>query len=154
MTAKHNAVTDWYDVLMSKDRILFLLVTLEIQKALMETGGRSVLFHSFLADIERAGERYIVSFRDITSSPDILFELECSLDQVEQILINPTEMFLDNYAVAAQIRDVYSPKFAVRQNSAGDSRATIDIESSGLVVAQGACVDLLYIGDPLWDAAE
>jgi hypothetical protein len=154
MVARHGAVADWSKRLVKEDKYLIPLVTLEVQNALMVTGGRPVLFYSYLTDVEKSGEKYMVSFRDVTAHPDILFELECSPEQVEKIMANPNEMFFNNYAVVARIRDVYKPKFTLRGRPAKKGSSMVDIESPGLVVAEGSCVDMIFIGDPFLNPVE
>ncbi|MFQ5904226.1 MAG: hypothetical protein ACE5JO_11095, partial [Candidatus Binatia bacterium] len=153
MAAKYHAVTDWDKEFKSREFYVAPVYTLEVQNALLETDGRPILFHAPLADIEKAGNRYIVRFGGL-SYPDIYFELECSPGQVRELLENQDDLSRRNYAVVAQIKRVFRPNLVVRAYPRKGEETGIEIESSDIYMAEGTCVDLLYMGVLFWEFME
>lgn len=153
MTRKFNAVTDWKNVFEKKDDMLWTpIYTIQVQQALLETQHRPILFHASLDDVFKQGDQYLARFVSWSYFPMVFhFELECTSEQAKRLIKNPTEMFANDYAIIAHIRNVCKPTFAVKPYPTGNEEAEVEIETSDVFLATGECLDFLYVGDLLSD---
>ncbi len=168
MVKKHDAVANWDAGFKSREMEEKPIYTVEIQEALLGKGGRPILFYAPLVDIERGWVEYtpniekkdpaseilkllgmkkskglIARFETIIS-PEITFELECSQEQVNRLLKQSGKISENNYAVIAEIKEVFNPGYAVRDGDKGTGMP-------GNRVARGVCVDFLNIGGFYWE---
>lgn len=148
MVARHNAVTDWNKNLEKKADELKDLYTIEVEEALIRSDGRPVLFFSSVDDIIREKNKHFVHFSKWLGllSPDIRFVLECDSDQVKKILSQTERGFLAEYAVVAVVSSIQRPKFDVKAQSMDSGEPGIVVEYSDIFIAQGRCLELLYVG--------
>lgn len=149
MVVQFDAVADWRSSFDEKD-ILEPIYTIHIQEALLKTNGRPILFYASVDDVLKREKQHIVRFVNwLDIGLTIYFELQCNEDQTKRLLEIPTEFFLDEFAVIAQIEEVRKPEFAVRAYARGSEEAEIEVESSDIFIATGKCLDFLYVGDLL-----
>jgi hypothetical protein len=132
LAAKHGAITGWEEN---------LTYTIQAQDRLVT--GKPILFRGFVDDIFRRNDKVFVRFW----SSLYVFELECSRSIVDVILTQQADggRFFDEYAVVANIEEVSKPVIALRASALSEHEAEIDIDTSGLFMAGGTCIDIAYI---------
>lgn len=150
MIAKHNAFDKWGEFFIDYEKKMFGgrrgIYTIDVEAALISNDTRPILFYGYVVDVKKVDEKYIVIF-DMTENVDINFVLRCDAEQVVTILSQPTEYPGDSYAVVAAISDIKRPKFEVDAYQDGEYDPYIIVEPSDTFVANGVCVDLLFVGD-------
>ncbi len=149
LVSKYNAITDWRQSF-KKEGIGLLepVFTIEVQDALIRKDNRPVLFFAAVEDIEKETGIYNVYFQnffDIVFSANILYVLDCSTEQIQEIMKQPTSPF-KNYAVVAQITNVRKIRYGVTSD---DEKNVKDDSSlpSNVFEAKGRCLDLLFVDD-------
>lgn len=156
LCSKYNAVTDWKQRI-GKKGFGEHTYTIEVKDALIRTDGRPILFTYPVYDIVRESDKYLVCFSvsmldaifsgvvsdiDFFLSCDVHFVLDCTADQVKQIMNHSAGC----YAVIAQISEVEKVRFEL---SSGDSGEKVRVETSDVFMAKGKCLDLLLVvGEP------
>lgn len=145
IVTKYNAVTDW------KDKNSFSLseptYTVEVEDALVRTDDRPIKFFAAVEDVVKEANRYSVYFHnwiDVLLSADIHFVLDCTPDQVNEIMLNPRALFESNYVVIAKVSEIKKVKLKVTTSTENDD---FTIEPSNVFIAKGQCLDLLFVGD-------
>ena len=160
LCSKHNAVKDWKQRIGKKD-FGEHIYTIEIEDALIGTDGRPILLTASIHDIVRESDKYLVYFSrgsilsfflasasdlDFLLSFDVHFVLECTADQVKEIIHNPAAM-LDYYAVIAQISKVEKVRFKLEGKYGSNEDVTVNLETADVFIAKGKCLDLLFVSD-------
>ena len=145
--------------------------TLEIQEALLETGGgRPLLFGARLEDVSRRGDNYRCRFREsgpgTVSGPVLILELDCTETQVRELMeLFPRSplawvtgstaldtLFRDTLfdtlffgvAIVARIDGVRRQRIRVSVDSTdsqGKVQVEVDVNVSSRFVANGTCLD-------------
>lgn len=139
---KYQAVTGWEEN---------LSYTLHAQERLIT--GKPTLFRGYVDDVFRRNGKTFIKFSSSFLSPvDYILELECSQQVVEKLFSQKPDdktsfKFFDEYAVVANIQEITKPVFALEGSALSEDEVEINIESSNLFTAKGACVDIAYIGD-------
>lgn len=155
MATRYGVVSNLEDAFDPDFSIVSRVHTVQLEEALVLPNDAPVLFQAELLDVSRQDGQYLASFGHAYSYqfdyPNIYFELECSAEQVKEICEHSTgEMFGDFFAVVAQIHQVRKAKFAVRAPLPGDPEFPefydLEIETSGLYIATGKCVDFISLG--------
>ena len=150
MVVKYGAVDDWNSVLEKKD-VLERIYTIHIQEALLNTNEKPILFYAILGDIIRSENDYIIRFETWFNYPEtIRFELLGNEAQVKRLL-KFTGDLLDEFAVVALIEEVRKPEFTIKAYPINSEEAEVEVESSDIFIANGKCLDFLYVGDFLPD---
>jgi len=155
LCSKYNAVADWKQRI-GKKGFGEHTYTIEIEDALIRTEGRPILFTYPVYDIVRESDKYLVYFSvgstmesifhavasglDFFLSCDVHFVLDCTSDQVKQIINHPA----GRYAVIAQISEVEKIRFEL---SSGESGEKVHVETSDVFMAKGKCLELLLVAD-------
>lgn len=145
MVTKHNAIADWDKCFVDYEKEIEDghrgIYTIDIKEALVNNDHRPVLFYGYIADVKKVKETYFTVFY-IAENVDITFELKCNSEQIQIILNQPTKDDADYYAVLAIISEIQRPNFEV------DSyQSDILVEPCDEYIADGICLDLLFIGD-------
>lgn len=151
LCSKYNAVTDWKQLIGTKD-FGEHTYTIEIEDALIRTDSRPILFYGLANDIVRESDKYLVYWdrgmgallRDslfVVFGCDIHFVLDCTPNQVEQIIQRPAGYF-DCYAVIAQISEVEKIRFELSSDKSGEK---VHVKTSDVFMAKGRCLDLLFV---------
>jgi len=133
LAGKYQALTGWEE---------HLTYTLQAQDRLIT--GKPILVRGYVDDVfHRNGKTYV----RFSSLVDFIFVLECSRSIVDVILTQQSDGggFFDEYAVVANIQEVSKPVIALRASALSEGEAEIDIDTSGLFVARGTCIDIAYI---------
>lgn len=142
LTDKYQATTGWEEN---------LSYTLHAQERLIT--GKPTLFRGYIDDVFRRDGKTFIRFSSSFLSPvDYVLELECSQQIVEKLFAQKPDdktsfKFFDEYAVVANIQEVTKPVFALEGSALSEDEVEINIESSNLFTAKGACIDIAYIGD-------
>ena len=148
--AKHNAFDQWGEFFIDYEKKIDGghrgIYTIDVETALIRKDTRPILFYGYVVDVKKVNEKYLVTF-GMTENVDINFVLKCDAEQAEKILVQPTEYPVDSYAVVAEISDIQRPKFEVDAYQDGEYDPYIIVEPSDTFVADGVCVDLLFVGD-------
>ena len=158
LCSKYNAVTDWKQRI-GKKEFGEHTYTIEVEDALIRTDGRPILFNYGVYDIVRESDNYLVYFSvfstikamnhaiasglDFFLSCDVHFVLDCTADQVKQIINHPTGC----YAVIAQISEVEKVRFKLEGYSGKYEDVGVDLGTSDVFMAKGKCLDLLLVAD-------
>jgi hypothetical protein len=158
MVAKHNAVTDWKQNLNKKGEFLGDSVyTIEIEEALIRNDGRPILFFCGVNDIVRKENKYLVYFSNLfgfLASADVHFILDCTPDQVKEIMLHRAGLF-EKYAVIARVSEVkkvklklanYPEEHAVTDYDVVETDKVV-LEPSNVFIAKGCCLELRFVGD-------
>lgn len=100
----------------------------------------------------RDGKTFIRFSSSFLSPVDYVLELECSQQVIEKLFAQKPDdktsfKFFDEYAIVANIQEITKPVFALEGSALSEDEVEINIESSNLFIAKGACVDIAYIGD-------
>ncbi|MBU2008511.1 MAG: hypothetical protein KJ624_01470 [Chloroflexi bacterium] len=134
---KYQATTDWGEN---------LTYTLQAQERLIT--GKPTLFRgdSYLDDVfNRDGITFIrFSIWDYASGFYCVLELECGRQILDKLFMQKS---YGEYVVVAKIQEVTKPIFALKGSALSDDEVVINIESSGLFIVKGTCVDIAYIGE-------
>jgi len=130
MVQKYNAVTNWQETLNAGD-ILKKIYTMQVKNILIRCDGRTILIFASVDDIDRHEGKFVVHFCNVLSfNPNLHFFLECDSVMVRKIINQQPRMF-EEYAVIASILSV---------------KKLNNFESSRTFVAEGRCLDLMFIG--------
>ncbi len=148
MAAKHNAVTNWEQSFDKKDLLgLFKSTyTVEVEDALVRTDHRPIMLFASVADVGRETNNYSVHFYNwfgAILSADIHFVLDCTPDQVKEIMLHRTGLF-EKYAIIAQVSEVKKVKLRATVSAETDE---VVLEPSNVFIAKGRCLDLLFVDD-------
>lgn len=151
LCSQYDAVTDWKQHL-DKKGFGEHVYTIEVEDALIRTDGRPILFYGIAHDIVKESDKYLVywgyGWGTLLRNPffgvlgyDIHFVLDCTPNQVEQIMHHPASG-LDDYAVIAQISEVEKIRFEL---SSGENGEKVRVETSDVFMVKGKCLDLLLV---------
>ena len=144
MVTKHNAVTDWQGSL-EKDGIEPTF-TIEFQDTLIRKDSRPLVFVAAVEDIVRDSNSYTAHFHnrfDLLLSADVHFVLDCTPEQVQEIMKQSNSVF-ENYAVVAHVTSVRKIRYRVVAD--GDEDVRIDSSLiSNVFEATGRCLDLIHV---------
>ncbi len=147
MVAKHNAVTDWKQNLNKNGEFFWDSVyTIEIEEALIRSDGQPILFFCGVNDIVRKEDKYLVYFSnlfDFLIPADIHFVLDCTPDQVKEIMLNRADLF-EKYAVIARISEVKKATLKLANYAEIDK---VVLEPSNVFIAEGRCLELRFVGN-------
>lgn len=160
LCSKYNAVTDWKQHF-HKKAFGQHTYTIEVEDALIRPDGRPILFTYPIHDIVRESDKCLVYFYvgstwdaifrrsnsldyDFFRSCDVHFVLDCTEDQVKQIINHPAGRSGD-YAVIAQISEVEKVRFKLGASSMGYEDVSVDLETFDTFMAKGKCLDLLFV---------
>ncbi len=149
MITKHNAVTDWRHGF--KDSTLIEpAYTIEVEDALIRTDDRPIIFFAAVEDVVKEENKYSVYFNnkfDFLLGANIHFVLDCTPNQVNEIMLGPRSLFESNYAVIAKVSNI--EKCIVRITTEDNRRVVLGspIVTSNVFIASGRCLDLLFVGD-------
>ncbi len=147
---KHNAFTQWHKCFMDYEKKIEGghrgIYTIDVETALIRNDTRPILFYGYVVDVKKVDEKYLVIF-SMTENVDINFVLRCAVEQAEKLLSQPTEYPGDSYAVVAAISDIQRPRFEVDAYQDDEYEPYIIVEPGDTFVADGVCVDLLFVGD-------
>ena len=151
MVTKYDALTNWGECFVDYrtkidggDRAIN---TIDIENALITNDHRPVLFYGYAADVKKINEKKFVVIFSMIENADINFVLRCDAEQVEKILGQPTEYSADSFAVVAVISNVQRPRFEVDAYQDDEYEPYIIVEPSDTFIANGGCLDLLFVGD-------
>jgi hypothetical protein len=140
LVARHNAVTEWLDTYREKGSIRGEPYTLDLEDALLKTGGRPLLFLATLEDVGSRGGSYYIRLEDWER--DICLLLACTEEVAREIAKDEDGWFAE-YAVIASISEVWRPRFSVRADPANkDAEAELDLAVGGVFVVEGTLVEL------------
>jgi hypothetical protein len=119
--------------------------TVELQEALLNSGGRPALIYSTLVDIEKSGTGYTAHFESFIY-PFLSLELRCGRNLTKRILASVGNLSEQNYAVVAKIDSLSRLRFSVMAHEVGDEPEVFVDTVSPMHVARGECLDILYVG--------
>lgn len=153
MAENYNAVIDWEKDFRLKD--FDEVYTFEVQDALVREDEKPIMFISSIKDIERTDTEYKVYFykgfehfgEEANTGISVLFILNCTIELVQKVLSHSEESIFENYSVIASISEVNKVRFSLTPYSLGDYEAIIEIDSNGIIVAKGECMDLMFVAD-------
>jgi len=148
---KHNAVTEWKHGFDKKGLASFgEIYTIEVEEVLIRADDRPIMFFANVEDVVKEANRYLVYFHnrfDFLLRADIHFVLDCTQDQVNEIILSPRAPFESNYAVIAKVSSIEKCIVRVRTEDNGRVGLSSPIFTSNVFVATGRCLDLLFVGD-------
>lgn len=145
---RNNAIVNWHNRF---DANALSTYTIEVQDALIKTDNRPIIFFASVEDIVRERGKYCARFCNplISSSPVIYFVLDCTPEQIGQMVAHRSELY-ENYAVVARICGVKKVRFEVKgyaQTYEDYEEIRLQLEQSDVFVATGKCLELLPVGD-------
>lgn len=129
----------------SLDMVLDRPLTLEIQKALVDSG-RPVVTTGKLEDLVRDGSRYVALFSPpLLSGIGIQFALDCSEEFANRLAESRGDQFFDKFVFVASIKHVRRPNFSLYAIGS-EYEADINIDVGGLIIATGELIDFEFVG--------
>ena len=150
MVAKYNALVKWGEHFVDYRREIYGgnrgIYTFDVENALISHDSRPILFYGYVVDVKKQNGSYIAIF-SMAEDIEIDFALTCNSEQVERILRQPTDYTADSYGVVATISDIERPKFEVDAYQYEGDEPYVIVEPGDIFIANGVCVDLLFVGD-------
>lgn len=147
MVANYNAVKGWeHEISKSPDDTVY---TVDVKNALIRSDGRPVFFLAEVNDVVPEGDTYYVHLTPwppLIAQADILFCLQCNSVQAARLLSRRPKM-LERYAVVANVSSVRRVEFQVSHYAEGNGEVQVSLQPSRAFIANGRCLDLLFIGD-------
>ena len=150
MVKKHNAITNWdkFFVRDAKkvDNGRRFIYTIDVEDALVNNDLQPVLLYGYIADVKKVKETYFCIL-NMVENVDISFVLKSNSEQIKKILNQPIEDDAKDYAVVATISEIQRPKFEVDAYQDDEDEPHILVEPCDRYIANGICLDLLFVGD-------
>jgi hypothetical protein len=140
LSQRFNAINGWEEKISKTGRDAF---SIEIEDALVNTGGKAILINGYLDDVSRRADKYYlhVSGED-TGSQEIDFVLECDSELAKRVSNQNTGF--SEYAFIAQIVSVEKAEFQLKSGvKTTEDDVPIEVDSSSLFLAHGRCLDLV-----------
>lgn len=135
LVVKHNALKDW------SNNISY---TIQLQEKII---GKPVLYIGSIDDIFlREGKTFIKLNSSYLEEVSYILELECDQQLVEKVSNRSTSGIFDDYAVIAQLDNIFKPSIKLVADSIpGEDLYYVDFDSTDLFMGNGECIDLMYI---------
>ncbi|MDD3923155.1 MAG: hypothetical protein PHY39_06480 [Endomicrobiaceae bacterium] len=116
--------------------------TIQLQELLINSK-TPVIFTGFVDDVFIKDDKHLVVFWDLFN--DFRFTLECSENQISEILNNPDSIF-DYYVVVAKINDVNKIRLKIDGYASGED-VELGYSYSNTFLFDGNCLDFFRIID-------
>ena len=138
ITRQYNAITGWEAKLF--DSVRDHILSLEVEDAIVNTGGKPILISKPIDDVARRGDKYFLYVHGPESS--IRFILEC--DSVVAKSIEKDRSLGLNYTIVARIDSVEKAEFQIKPNSDhSEDSMPIEVFTSDVFYARGRCLEIV-----------
>jgi len=137
LSRHYGAITGWEEGFLNTERDIS---SLEVEDALVNTGGKPILISKPIHDVARHGDRYFLYVHGQEST--FRFILECDPETARRVAKNPAGF--SHYAIIARIDSVEKTDTRLKfQDEPEEDGPPIDAETSDLFFARGRCLDLI-----------
>jgi len=138
--ARHGAIVGWEERFAKN---VSEPLSIQLDDALVQTGGKPILVEGFVEDVSRRGETYLINITDWhVGGASVHFVLECDAATARR-LTSKWSGFLEISAVAKIVsvdKGIIAIKSGVKRT---DDEAPVEIDSSSLFIAHGQCLEVV-----------